>query len=206
MAVERKRMEMDKLLKGSDYLLGLHYLHSTSLVNFIPSFPLDNQALDRLKKIDIKSFSIEQSWAAMIIVFDIADPAGLLKEWRHSNKRIDSINKLLRFYQIRKREPWNSEMLFRAGKSLAHDAEELFAAIHQKESEAALINQLWATLPIKNRAELVVNGQTLIDWCDKSSGPWIGKLLSEIETLVITQQLKNDHNDIKKWVDAWLQK
>ena len=205
-AVERKRMEMDKLLLGVDYEKGLRYLSSSGLVSYIPCFPLTLHVLDRLKNVNLKGFSIEQCWAAMILMMNIPDAVEFLKEWRHSNKKIQSVSKLIRFYKRRTVGNWTPAMLYQAGIELAYQTEALYAAIHQKEMKRAVIDQLWAHLPIKERNELSINGKKIMDLCNKPGGPWVGELLNEIEKNVIAEKLLNEEDEIKKWVETWLQK
>jgi len=205
-AIERKRMEMDKLLLGRSMQNGLYLLLRTGLDKQLPSLNLTNDVIMKLKKMDSTELTINQKWALMILIGNEKDTNTFLKNWRHSNKRTVAIKKLVQIYTKRAKENWNKELLYRSGIELAIEVEQIHSVMNHIPLDKTNLNKLWASLQIKNRDELKVNGKDLISWVHRDHGPWIGICLNEIETLIILNRLPNNANDIKKWVEQWQQK
>ncbi|MFL6560495.1 MAG: CCA tRNA nucleotidyltransferase, partial [Bacillus sp. (in: firmicutes)] len=56
------------------------------------------------------------------------------------------------------------------------------------------------TLPIKQRSEIDVSGNDLMDWFDKKGGPWLNETLLTIENKILARELENDKQKIKEWL------
>lgn len=204
-AIERKRMEMDKLLTGINWVKGIGYVSQTGVSEQLPCFSVTDLQMKRMKTINAQSFTIEQRWAAIILILNIQNPQTCLKEWRHSAKRIQEVNRLIELFWKRTKCSWDSFMLYQTGIQSAKMAEELFAEIRQVPAHEGLHN-MWDMLVIKNREELQVNGNDLLHWTGRRGGPWLGELLTQIEKMILNGELENDSAKIKKWVYRWSQK
>ncbi|PPA71243.1 CCA tRNA nucleotidyltransferase [Jeotgalibacillus proteolyticus] len=205
-AVERKRMEMDKLLAGSASEKGLSYLLETGLVRHLPFFPLSAHIIKEISDMDLEALSIDQRWSLLSILFIVEDTEAFLKEWRLSNKRIAYIKKLTELYHLRALEDWEPYRVYHAGESISLETEMLYSVIHHQPADKSKIQEIWEALPIKDKSELDVNGRDLVSWSGRKSGRWVGDALQKIERAVIEKELLNDKIEIKKWVKQWLQK
>lgn len=205
-AVERKRMEMDKLLSGQKVSKGLYYLEKADLVKSMPYFPLDSKGCECVTNITLEKLNLQQRWAVVIIVLEIEDPVKFLKEWRHSTKRIRHVTNLVDLFYARKKQPFTPYSLYKTGLAMAKEAEQLFSIIETVKDEGKLLENLWDTLPIKTKSELLVNGKDILSWINRRSGPWLGSILNEVEHDVIEGKVTNNPSELKKWVIQWHQK
>ncbi|TDL34754.1 CCA tRNA nucleotidyltransferase [Jeotgalibacillus sp. S-D1] len=205
-AIERKRIEMDKLLTGINWLRGISYLSQTGISEQLPRFSVTDQQINRMKAINLDALTIQQRWAAIILLMEISNSLAFLKQWRHSAKRMQQVEQLIKLYWERTKSMWNPVMLYETGIQSAIEAEKLYAAICHVPDNEQLLLDMWDLLVIKNRSELQVNGNDLLQWSNRQGGPWVGELLTEIEQMIITGQLDNNSTEIKKWVNRWSQK
>jgi len=205
-AIERKRMEMDKLLLGQSMVDGLEQLFQSDLYHHLPNLYMTRDVIKRLDEMNLTDLTLEQRWALLLILVKNGDPYTMLKNWRHSNKRIADIANLIKFYTKRNNESWHNELLFRSGINVAVEVEQIYSVLNKVPTDVQHVNELWNSLKLKKREDLQVNGNDLISWMNRDPGPWIGDCLTKIETLIILNQLKNNTSDIKKWVKQWQQK
>lgn len=56
-----------------------------------------------------------------------------------------------------------------------------------------------SALPIQEKAQLAVNGQHVMSWYDKKSGPWLKEALAAILAAVVNGDIENDEQRIKEW-------
>jgi tRNA nucleotidyltransferase (CCA-adding enzyme) len=103
---------------------------------------------------------------------------------------------------MRKKERWSKKTLYQTGLSIALMAEHIFSIFEQKDptNELNKITSIYHSLPIKHRSELSVNGNDLIQWENKKSGPWVKQRLELIEEAVINGIVQNEKEQIRKWL------
>jgi len=56
-------------------------------------------------------------------------------------------------------------------------------------------------LPIRQKQDMVVNGADLLKWSGKKGGPWVKEVLEDILEAIIHNELANDQQQIKNWLD-----
>jgi tRNA nucleotidyltransferase (CCA-adding enzyme) len=55
-------------------------------------------------------------------------------------------------------------------------------------------------LPIKERSEIKVTGNDLMDWFDRKGGPWLKEVLVKMEKSILEGKVVNDKRKIKEWL------
>lgn len=53
---------------------------------------------------------------------------------------------------------------------------------------------------IKARSEMNITGNDLMDWFNKSGGPWVKELLFKVEQAIVAGNLENNKKIIKEWL------
>ncbi|KIL48039.1 CCA tRNA nucleotidyltransferase [Jeotgalibacillus campisalis] len=205
-AVERKRMEMDKLLMGRNWAKGLEYILQAQFHIYLPPFPVTEDRIKHFSKMNIQHLTAEQRWGLVMLPIDRSECESALKSWRLSRKQINYIKKLIDLYNWRTEHSWSPFIVYESGLDRIQQAEQLYAAVNEMDYNESEIHGIWRSLPIKNMKDLDVNGRELVSWSDRSEGPWIGTLFSEIEQAVLEGHLNNSKSEIKKWVKEWHQK
>lgn len=97
---------------------------------------------------------------------------------------------------------WKLEELYRAGKESAIRTEKLLNVLQERYIDANIdeLEGVWQRLPLKERKELAITGQNLLEWYQLQGGPWIEEKLLAIEKAIINGELKNERVSIKEWL------
>jgi tRNA nucleotidyltransferase (CCA-adding enzyme) len=205
-SVERKTKEFEKLLSGGSRLKSLDLLLKARLYRYLPGLNEAETSIRQLLTYNCEKLNIYEMWAILIDTMDIqiAQYSLFLKEWRLSNQKIKKIEKILLFLQNRKLTYWNELSLFQAGEEISLSTEKLFNVLNGLEVGANLeiIKNSFQELPIKNRGELAISGQDLMEWLNRRGGPWVKELLGHVEEAVLRGKLVNDKEAIREWLDT----
>ena len=204
-AVERKQAEFAKLLTGSARLEAVKLVLETRLYRFLPDLEKKQVALEKLLHCRCDKLNLNEMWALLIFFAEFnstVEAEAFLRKWKLPVKQIKEINSILTFLKIRQKHDWTSYDLYCARRSTIESTEKLFQVISGVQDDAALSQNLarYFQLPIKERSQLNVSGQDLIDWMEKPGGPWIRELLKQIEKKIIDGKLKNEKQSIKEWL------
>lgn len=199
LAVERIREEFTKLLSGKWLKQGIDLLVTTQMDKHLPSFEM----ADVMRCENVPFFSLASSterWALYLVVTGCQSPEKFLKAWRFSNKEHNKITTLISTFLKQRDKYWDKLSLYKSGLETAQSVERMKQASVLNTEGSDVIKKLWESLAVKQRSELAVNGADLCKWLQQSGGPWTGELIEKIEEAVILEQLKNEREDIQRWV------
>ncbi|MED5075327.1 CCA tRNA nucleotidyltransferase, partial [Anoxybacillus geothermalis] len=62
------------------------------------------------------------------------------------------------------------------------------------------LRRRFASLPIKTKGELAVNGKDVIEWAGKPAGPWVKETLDAIWRAVVNGEVENEKERIYEWL------
>src|SRR5690606_31794602 len=129
-------------------------------------------------------------------------PKPFLKEWKQSNRLIKDVETLLYALTKYKQKPWHPFLFYKLGWDLSVSYIRIFSILNEQPADENIekLKPIYEKLPIKNRNELAVNGNDLIAMSNRKRGPWIKKLITDIEKAIVSGKLANDKNEIRKWV------
>ncbi|MGV3488109.1 MAG: CCA tRNA nucleotidyltransferase [Tuberibacillus sp.] len=200
LAIERIREEVTKLLSAPFLRKGMELFIRSTLAQHIPAFP---ESVVRIMDIPFQNMESDaERWALFLLATETADPDGFLKAWRFSNKAQHAVLTILRCFNAQKLCGWDPLSIYRWGLQAALSVEKLKKAMGLKRESAERIHRLWEGLTITNRSELAVDGNDLCRWLHKKGGPWTGKMIEQIERMVILGELENDPSAIRRWVES----
>lgn len=204
-SVERIYTEFTKLLKGPNRSKALLLLVRTGLYQYLPKLaPYGTQLKEIATLLKQNNLTVTEIWALLLIVIQDEPVEPFLREWKMSVKLIKRIKEIFHAYQRRINEEWSKELVYDTGLEVAVSTEKIWGTIQQVDvkNEIYHLHQLYEALPIKSRKELAVSGKDLMQWFNKSSGPWIRELIERIEKAVINEKVENEKNIIKGWLDS----
>lgn len=199
-AVERKRVEWIKLLRGKAVAKALPVLLESGLEAYLPGLKNQKKALLKLAN---WHFSPEEEesiyWLLVVCAVEPESAKVFLQAWKLANKQIYIVDKA---YEILGKSPsdWTTLELYYAGKSVLQIAGRAYEIIYSKNGILETIVDKYNALPIHGREELVINGNDLMHWLDESPGPWLKKMIEKIEAEIVLGKLQNDSAAIKRWV------
>ena len=198
-SIERIRIEWMKLLLGKNRNRGIRSFIETKCYEYCPRFKNKEMGLRQLLKLPFKQINDEAlAWILVCYSFELSvqEVSGLLKEWKCSNQQIKFVKvsyELLLHYITEKK--WTVDNLYQANPEIIRLVEEALYYC-QKPSQLEKTLRQYEELPIKSLNDLALNGGDIVKFLDKKPGPWLGKLLKEMEYAVLHQKISNTQSNL----------
>ncbi|WP_409251160.1 CCA tRNA nucleotidyltransferase [Bacillus sp. SCS-153A] len=195
-AVERLSSEFEKLLGGRYKKASFETLNETKLYQFLPG--LKGNVVKMAAELQINHLTNEQMW--LLLCYWSKEDNPFMEQWRLPSKKLKYISRAAAFLADRMNRPWNLYSLYLAGLSTARDVEEVYHVLKQlNPPDARKLEDMYGKLPIKDRSELAVSGNDLMEWTGKTGGPWIKETIERIEKAVILGEVPNKKTTIREW-------
>lgn len=208
-AIERITAEFEKILNGPGIYEAIELLIETKLYKSLPGLLKSSSSLQLFLTYQLNRLSLIEKWVLLLFCYEVNDGKvrQFLKGWKMSRKQSLLIEKVFKTVQFRLNNEWSRRELYEAGRDVVEKVERLVSTINRHQQfETANILRQYDKLPIHCREELQVDGYKLMKWLNRQGGPWLAKLLEEIETAILKGDLINDEKAIKEWVEHWATK
>ncbi len=201
-AVERKTMEFEKILNGKFKKKAFSLLIETELYKELPHLSAFESALEKMKESpSLEQLDKDQTWLLLLTFMEEKNIQSFLKSWRLPSNTIKDRIKEFHVLKAREKSGWAGTLLYYAGLEAALNVEAVYCCLSSNSfSSLQEIKEAYDNLPIKSRQELKVSGNDLMEWSQRSGGPWIKEQLSKIEAAIINRQLANKKNSIRRWL------
>lgn len=203
-SVERKTVEFEKLLKGSNQKRALELIVETKINEYLPGLQEKQKELLQLSNLNLKLLkSTEELWTIVTYFMAPNSVESFLRKWKLPVKTIRSAEKYLHFLTKVKDLPWNDLLLYEAGFPGAVSVERLRSVLMDPEyvkTNVSNITKAFRSLPLQHREELEVNGHDIISIMNQKPGPWVSRLISQIEKEIINENIPNEKSAIKEWL------
>ncbi|WP_291758099.1 CCA tRNA nucleotidyltransferase [Lysinibacillus sp. UBA5990] len=193
-AKERIKAELDKLWLGTTVFRGLQKLEESGLADYLTgSFQAD-------RWYEFQTVDKHVGWAYFALLQG-ANWREILRDYRISNKEMAFVKSVLTAYEALK-SGWTNTHYF-TYKEQELEAAVYFAKLLQLDVRlpSEPIYVLQDKLPIRQKQDMVVNGADLLKWSGKKGGPWVKEVLEDILEAIIHNELANDQQQIKNWLD-----
>ncbi|ETY74231.1 CCA tRNA nucleotidyltransferase [Lactiplantibacillus fabifermentans] len=199
-AVERTRVEWEKLLMGQQPTRGLQALVRTDLYRYMPLMA-DQQAM-LTKLIELPAWqltSIESTWT--MLSWLMGDTSGvavrkLLKAWKTSNELIDHVTAATAVLSaLNATGTLSARELFDAGAAALTTANQVADILGFGVDQTELMAN-YAALPIQNKRDLAINGGDLIKQQVVTPGPAMGQILAQLLAAVVTGKVANQYDEL----------
>ena len=193
-AVERTRVEFEKLLLGQNPPAGLKDFLETGLYKYCPELA---NAKDQLSALLVNGNgwhlqNTNQVWGLMCVQLGLDGNAvnAFLKKWKTSNDTIKQVKEIVTAVNAFRHHELTATALFAAGWDVLNDANQV-AAIYGWQEPTDQLKTSYDRLPIKSSKELAVDGRMLIKQAGIKPGPMLGKIIQQLTQEVVTGQLEN---------------
>ena len=205
-SVERVFIELDKLLLAPYWRKGLEGLIASHSYQYLPLLQNSRSSLEKLfqLRMDYNFTSSEQAWAALLLTLDENKVSAFFKKWKTSRDFAKKVEQLVEIYRLREKARLNRRDVYRYDKSLLLSAEELRQA-HGLSVDFQVIEELYDSLAIHDKHEIVVNGRMLIKEYGLKPGPALGQVISAIEWAIVNGELENDIQAIGDFLSHYLE-
>jgi tRNA nucleotidyltransferase (CCA-adding enzyme) len=202
-SVERKAIEVEKLLFGKWCGQALPFLFSTGLSSHLPGFqaisPHQAEAAARFPFHQLKKK--EELWASILCMLAVPfeESQAFLRQWKLSAKIFNQAAAIQKHLHT----TWDEYSLYKAGIDTTLSAERI-RMLHSEgkidEEHLQYLLKRYQRLPIKSNKDLAVDGNDLMEFFQKKPGKWIAETLEKIEKAVIDGSLENGREAIKEWL------
>lgn len=195
-AVERTRVEWEKLLMGQRPDRGVQALVQTELYRYMPKMADQLPMLEKLIALpDWQLDSIESTWTLLAWLMALPDEAGirqLLKAWKTSNELIDHVTAAWTVMRALQHDATLAPMtLFKAGAAVLKTANTVANLLGFGQPQAQL-EVAYAALPIQDKHALAINGGDLLKQQIVQPGPQMGQVLAQLLVAVVTSKVPNE--------------
>lgn len=195
-AVERTRVEWEKLLMGQQPKRGLQALLETQLYRYMPKMADQQAMLTALIALpDWQLPTITSTWTLLAWLTGAKTGATvrrLLKAWKTSNDLIDHVTAAVTaLTALQSRGQLTAQENFNVGLEALTTANQV-ATILDFGQPLATLTAAYQALPIHDKHDLALNGGDLVKHQLVTPGPAMGRILAACLQAVITGQVANE--------------
>lgn len=198
-AVERIRVELEKMFLGQNPPAGLKDFLETGLYQYCPGLKAARQQLSLLlvNGNDWALTNVDQVWALLAVQLGLSgkQAAKFLRTWKTSNETIRQVGKIILAVNALRQKQVTPDLMFTVGWPALSDANQV-AAVNGWQQAAASLKKQYDELPIKTAKELAVDGRILIQEAGLKPGPALGKVLNTLVEDVVNGRLANDKAEL----------
>ena len=192
-AVERTNVEFTKLMQGTSASYGLIEMIKSGLVNFMPGLANTDQDLAAYAELLQNAQPTDDNQAWSLLSFELGlspkDTGEFLKLWKQPNDMIQTAKAVIALMKLRLGDvsDWD---LYQTQDAITT----ALATIRLSEVTANVedLSVRYQALPIKHKKELAINGGELMKSLHLTPGPLFGKILADLEHLVVIGEQVND--------------
>lgn len=201
-SVERKTVELEKLLKGQNVQTAIRELVDTKLYLHLPNFATYRAELEKLCELPINVKHTNEIWLLFTYLFQVKKIDPFLRSWKLPVKVIRFVEKALPTLKAVIKSGWNPILLYEQGIEQAVQIEHVHQTITKKQSQKKIeqLKEMYDQLPIKQRSELALNGKDIISLLNVKPGPLVKEHLQRMERAVIVGEVRNDEQVLKEWL------
>lgn len=198
-SVERITVEWLKMIKGPAIRRAMDLRLKVEMETYLPGLKGEKKALTEFGSWDWgKRTTDDAIWLGLVVTVQPNNVNAFLKAWKLPNKTIQLVSKAYQ-YALKMKETWLAEELYHAGKAVFSLVNEL-NIIRGKENNQHKLSQAYEALPIHSKKDLAITGADLLKWSGESAGPWVKETLDKLECGVLSNEINNEKNQIKRWL------
>ncbi|KRM62521.1 poly A polymerase [Paucilactobacillus vaccinostercus DSM 20634] len=192
-AVERTRVELEKLLLGENPANGISALIETNLYEYCPMLAHFKSGLTQLLALNDWHLSSEtEVWSLLSYAFFLQGKqvTTFLKAWKTSNQVLEDTQAIVSAVSpLLEGEP-SKLLLYHTGRERLASANKI-ANLFGGEIDTPELLEQYDQLPIKSKKQLAINGGQLMKQANLTPGPMIGTILTQLETAVVNGEMEN---------------
>ena len=192
-AVERTNVEFTKLMQGTSASYGLIEMIKSGLVNFMPGLANTDQDLAAYAELlqNAQPTDDNQTWSLLSFELGLSpkDTGEFLKLWKQPNDMIQTAKAVITLMNKLRLGDVSDWDLYQTQDAITT----ALATIRLSEVTANVedLSVRYQALPIKHKKELAINGGELMKSLHLTPGPLFGKILADLEHLVVIGEQVN---------------
>lgn len=202
-AVERIKVELDKIMESDFPETGLRLLYQSGLIRWVKGFShfeiIEADLESWIPKIK-KTEDVKLRWPLFLFSLSSEKRNEWMRGLKFSKREIGEINSIFEAYSFFHKEMDGfqlKECLVEKGETACLKAVELLFLLGRigfddKEKQQKQLQQLNMELQVKKIRDLAVSGRDLMDHFDQPAGPWINEILQKLFHLVLHNLTSNE--------------
>jgi len=197
-SLERVVQEFRSLILGKACLKAFELMEATGFLKHLPFYERGIQELLKRRYVPTS----EAAFYTVLVYYGEEGELNALPLSKPLKLSIASMLSLLHTYEKKREEAmfYHPLALFHYGEEAMLEANALTTALFDGSDRTLEIRQRYKALPIKEKAELAIDGEDLMAWFDRKRGPWIGQLIEQAIEAVVFGQIKNEKNEIRQYL------
>lgn len=203
-SVERKTIEIEKLLKGINHKSALEIILETGMNEYLPGLEMKQDELKKLKTFRLENLKTsEELWTIFTYCIAPRSVQSFLRKWKLPVKLIKAVEKNIEYLAVVNEQSWSDFLLYEAGTDRAVSVERIRSIMTDPlnlDANVKKIKNSILELPIQHRDQLVITGHDVIQYLNKQQGPWVSKAIKEVEKAIISKKIDNNKSAIKEWL------
>ncbi|WP_239984577.1 CCA tRNA nucleotidyltransferase [Lentibacillus sediminis] len=204
LAVERLANEMAKLFAGNYLGDGIAYIKRTGLYYYLPVLREASHIIHRIPD----SLQPLSSFGEVIALFHLLEPGQTVERWSRawkcSNKVRQEAKQLveaIRYFMENGLDEW---LVYRLDNAYFYGFIHLINNLKlEKTVNLSQVQELAAKLPIESKRDLAIKGHEIAAiFPDFKKGPWLKRLIQQLEEEVVRGRVKNTTFELKEWIQC----
>lgn len=202
-AVERIHTEFEKMMLSPNWLIGWKLFVATGLIKNTPFFK--DYLTDNYPKFVATQQPLMDEAAIWTLLGEgfsltLAQQQQLLHSWKSANEVIADSQHTLAFSRLLQTNPQpDASHLYEVDATIIERLATIWPIL-QLDADFTQLAIHYQNLPIKNRHELAIDGQTLIQKLGLKPGPEIGQWLNQAEHAVVMGEVVNHNEALIEWI------
>ncbi|KRM11540.1 CCA tRNA nucleotidyltransferase [Paucilactobacillus suebicus] len=197
-AVERTRVELEKMLLGDNPANGITQLLETGLYKYCPMLEHFKSGLAEIVTLNKWDLSNDtEVWSLLCYSFFLEGKQinDFLRQWKTSNQVITDTTVIVSAISSLLEDEIIPEVLYETGRDRLVSANKI-SNLFGGELTTKEVLEAYDNLPIKSKKELAINGGQLINGAQLNPGPMIGQTLQRLETMVVNDEIPNSTDEL----------
>lgn len=201
-AIERIANEITKLFAGDYVDFSLNYLIETKVYNYLPIMVESPYIVSKIPRPLIPLYSFGEVITLLHHLEQTIPVTRWVNAWKCSNKikrEAIELTKAIQHFQEKGIDPL---LVYHLSSDYYAGFIRLIKILFPKEQLAKEhIIEIKGNLTIHSKQDLAVHGNEIQAlFPNRKPGPWLGKLINQIELNVVLGKLKNNKSDLKEWI------
>lgn len=201
-AIERIANECEKLFASPFVEKGITYLIETKTYEHLPILKDHPDIVSKLKQM----IQPLHSFGEVIALLHLLAPSVSIKTWTNAWKcsnrtRQEAIilTQAMQYYRKYTLDEW---LIYNLKPTNFSSFIRLMDIFYPRVTiDKSQLIDIYQRLPIHKRQDMSINGHDIIQlFPDIKKGPWIEKLLQQLEKNIVLKKIPNDYHRLKEWI------
>lgn len=202
-AVERIKVEFDKLITSEYRAKGMQLFIDTQLYEACPLFSDKREALESLAHSPLEKMTEVQAWILVAQHMQMSElqVKQLLKAWKVSNQLLKQVIVGYQSFQQRLEQEWTWQMAYRCPLEVAVQVEQLVQNNSEDTQALQSVEARYQQLPIHSLKDMAVNGNDIRQLLQlQTKAPIIGQVLQDLEVRILEGTLANESEVLQQYI------